>query len=345
MNKNDRNRNSHSHSPPSSPPRKRRSRRLKGTQVLAECIIEGKQILFITGAGLSVASGVRPFRGSSGLWANVIWKTATRQAFRKDPLKWYNEFWLPHFGSDFGSHAPNAGHDAIATLQDLFPSNISLITQNVDGLHRGPVVECHGRVGLYKCIPDVDSDTDSDSDEDDDRPVHLGHRRKTRLIQEAMNQSHSTMCPYQYVASLTVQQLEPPQVRDALTAGGSAGAGAGAGATPLCLPSPPTCPNCHTPCLPQALLFDEGYHSHLFYKYEEMEDMLAKAEVIVFVGTSFAVNITDVALTHAKTHGLLVFNFNTTDTLVPSEKLNVDNIVGKSDETLVRLLQDVQALL
>ena len=331
MNSNDS--NSNIQSPPSSPPRKRRSRRLKGTQVLAECIIEGKQILFITGAGLSVASGVRPFRGSSGLWANVIWKTATRQAFRKDPLKWYNEFWLPHFGSDFGAHAPNAGHDAIAALQDLFPSNVSLITQNVDGLHRGPVVECHGRVGLYKCIPAVDSDTDSDNDEDDDRPVHLGHRRKTRLMQEAMKQSDSTICPYQHVASLTVHQLEPPDVRDALKSGATT------------LPSPPTCPHCHTPCPPQALLFDEGYHSHLFYKYEDMEDMLARADVVVFVGTSFAVNITDVALTHAKTHGLLVFNFNTTDTLVPSEKLNVENIVGKSDETLVRLLKDVQALL
>ena len=309
--------------------RRRRSPRLQGSQILADCIVQQKQILFITGAGLSVASGVRPFRGSSGLWTTVIWKTATRQAFRKDPLKWYNEFWLPHFGMDVSQLKPNPGHDAILTLQHLFPSTISLLTQNIDGLHQGPVVECHGRLGLYKCIPDIDSDTDSDNDEDDDRPVHLGHRRKTRLLlQEQKNH-----CPYQHGQSLTLEQLEPPMIQKALLS------------NTAILSEPPLCPHCHAPCLPQALLFDEGYHSHMFYNFMEMENMLAKAMVVVFVGTSFAVNITDVALTHAKKQGLMVFNFNNKDTLVPSEMLNVENIMGPSEDTLVTLVQQVQALL
>ena len=83
----------------------------------------------------------------------------------------------------------------------------------------------------------------------------------------------------------------------------------------------------------------------MFYNFMDMENMLAKADVVVFVGTSFAVNITDVALTHAKQHGLVVFNFNTKDTLVPSELLNVENIMGPSDATLVKLVHQVQALL
>ena len=312
--------------------KRRRSPRLQGSQILAELIVQQKQILFITGAGLSVASGVRPFRGSSGLWTTVIWKTATRQAFRKDPLKWYNEFWLPHFGMDLSQVKPNVGHDSIQTLQQLFPNTISLLTQNIDGLHQGPVVECHGRLGLYKCIPNIDSGTDSDSDEEDDRPVHLGHRRKTRLLlQEQQKKNH---CPYQHQQSLTLEQLEPPMVRNALMSG-----------TTTVLLEPPQCPHCNVPCPPQALLFDEGYHSHMFYNFMDMENMLAKADVVVFVGTSFAVNITDVALTHAKQHGLVVFNFNTKDTLVPSELLNVENIMGPSDATLVKLVHQVQALL
>eukprot|EP00978_Attheya_sp_CCMP212_P020508 scaffold58793_cov35-Attheya_sp.AAC.2 len=58
------------------------------------------RILVITGAGLSVPSGIRPFRGTGdAVWSQVIYTMATRAAFRADPLSWYNDFWLPHFGS------------------------------------------------------------------------------------------------------------------------------------------------------------------------------------------------------------------------------------------------------
>jgi len=303
-------------------------------------------VVFITGAGLSVASGVRPFRGSSGLWKEVIWKTATRSSFRKDPLEWYNDFWLPHFapGKTF---QPNSGHEALQQLQELFPESCHIITQNVDGLQEG-VVEAHGRVELYKCIPEEDSDTDSDSDEDDDRKVHLGHRRKSRALREniikqeesAENQQidniptrQTQTCRYQLLDSIRLDQLEPPLVRQALEAGETR------------LLEPPLCPSCRRPVPPQALLFDEGYHSHDFYQFEKMEELLGKASVLVFVGTSFNVNITLVALDHARDHGIPVFNFNTQDVLEPSVRLNVENIVGKSDETLPRLVQDVKELL
>ena len=50
--------------------------------------------MFITGAGLSAASGIRTFRGPDGLWSEGIWRKATRKEFRKDPLGWYNDFWV-----------------------------------------------------------------------------------------------------------------------------------------------------------------------------------------------------------------------------------------------------------
>ena len=68
--------------------RHRRSLRGQKSRSLAQSIVDGKQVVIITGAGLSVASGVRPFRGESGVWSSVIWKTATRECFRKDPLSW-----------------------------------------------------------------------------------------------------------------------------------------------------------------------------------------------------------------------------------------------------------------
>lgn len=61
---------------------------------LAHHIVSSQPVLFITGAGLSVASGIRTFRGPDGLWSHVIWQKATREEFRKDPLLWENDFWV-----------------------------------------------------------------------------------------------------------------------------------------------------------------------------------------------------------------------------------------------------------
>jgi len=330
--------------------RKKRRTSLRGqsSKQLARALIEGKHVVFVTGAGLSVASGVRPFRGDedNGLWEEVIWKTATRSSFRKDPLKWYNDFWLPHFHSG-DSHKPNEGHIALKKLCSLFPKSCHIITQNVDGLHEIPqVMEAHGRIGLYKCIPEEDSDTDSDSDEDENRPVHLGHRRKSRLIRQKLlfqaeekkevipsKFKHGEICRFQQSHSIQLHEIEPKHVRHALQTGKKV------------ISSPPICPACKRPVPPQALLFDEGYHSHDFYQFERMEENLADAQVIVFVGTSFQVQITTVALEHARDHAIPVFNFNTKDMLEPSARLNVENILGECHITLPRLLNDVEELL
>jgi NAD-dependent SIR2 family protein deacetylase len=170
----------------SSPRKRRRSNRgsRSGLEALAGRIVRGDKVVFLTGAGLSVASGVRPFRAvpeaggglgaaikTAGLWNSVIWTTATRECFRKDPLRWYNRFFLPHFFRG-GPHRPNWGHKALNEMLDEF-DNVFQVTQNIDGL-QGPsprLIEVHGRVGLYKCLNDEDDDSDwdeSDLEGDDD---------------------------------------------------------------------------------------------------------------------------------------------------------------------------------
>ena len=328
--------------------------------------MEGHRTVCITGAGLSVASGVRPFRGADGVWSSTIYTHATRTSFRKNPLDWYNNFWLPHFvTSQQQRPQPNEGHEALEALMELCPS-LSIITQNIDGLHSSKqVMEAHGRLGFFKCIPDSDSDTDSDSDEDDDRLVHLGHRRKSRELRRAYYEHHNTNdsetvlskgyakgnnrsrqerssprrtsttrvpCRYELVDSIPLHQVEPPSVIPALL-----------GKTPLT--TPPTCPACHKPCPPQALLFDEGYHSHDMYQFETCEQLLEHAEMLMFVGTSFSgVRITQVALEHARHEHLKVYNFNTTHVLAPTSMLNVQNVVGPAQETLQRLLEACREL-
>lgn len=153
------------------------ARGIAGFTSLADRIVNRREnVVFITGAGLSAASGVRPFRTSgsakkpathrtaglppmAGLWDEVIWTTATRACFRKDPLRWYNEFWIPHFrqmtnggkGGALGPISPNPGHFALGELLKEF-ANVRQITQNIDSLQspREHLIEAHGRIGLYK---------------------------------------------------------------------------------------------------------------------------------------------------------------------------------------------------
>ena len=322
--------NEESSSSPSSLKQQGRRRSSRGNSSLMELakeiVTNRKRVVLITGAGLSVASGIRPFRGKSShqgeaLWTQHIWTTATRECFRKDPLGWYNDFWLPHLSLP-PLVRPNAAHRAVNWLLEQSTSGgpeslrIRMITQNVDGLlPPNPLhtIEAHGRLGLYKCIPDEDSDTDSESDEDDDRLVHLGHRRKWRRHQLVQNKKegsrcdrslrrerrrsspkakaskrHVQKCPYQNEKSVSIDQIEPSVIQGNLLRGKGP------------LSEAPKCPHCKNTLAPQALLFDEGYHSHDFYEFQKMEEWLAKAELIVFIGTSFAVRLPEVTLEHAR---------------------------------------------
>lgn len=339
----------------SSPSRKRRRRSARGNSSIAELakeiVTNRKKVVFITGAGLSVASGIRPFRGKSNLksealWTQHIWTNATRETFRKDPLDWYNDFWLPCLSLP-SNVRPNAGHRAVNWLLEQSATGgtealqIKMITQNVDGLlppNPSHTIEAHGRLGLYKCIPDEDSDTDSESDEDDDRLVHLGHRRKwsRRHVQHKRGKrsckSRFQYCPYQHEKSVAIDQIEPQSIQGNLKKGKGP------------LSEAPKCPHCSNILAPQALLFDEGYHSHDFYEFRKMEEWLAEAEVIVFIGTSFAVRLPEVTLEHARARKIPVYNFNAYDLLKPTSILDAYNIKGRAEETLPLLVQEVAEL-
>ena len=114
-----------------------------------------RQVAVLTGAGVSAESGVPTFRGGGGLWEGQrVEDVATPEAFRRDPaLVWrfYNRR-----RAQLGTVRPNPGHHALAALeQRLGPDNVTLVTQNVDGLHelagsRG-IVELHGRIDRVRC--------------------------------------------------------------------------------------------------------------------------------------------------------------------------------------------------
>jgi NAD-dependent deacetylase len=113
-----------------------------------------QHVCVLTGAGVSAESGVPTFRSAGGLWAQYDpTELATERAFRRDPdLVWG---WYSWRRTLIAGVEPNPGHRALAAFPDVF-SRFSLITQNVDNLHRragsAEVHELHGNIEHSRCI-------------------------------------------------------------------------------------------------------------------------------------------------------------------------------------------------
>ncbi|TGK47321.1 SIR2 family NAD-dependent protein deacylase [Leptospira bouyouniensis] len=118
-----------------------------------EQIRNARSLVFLTGAGISHESGIPTFRGEGGLWKNFKAEDlATPKAFQNNPelvWEWYD------FRREICKNAnPNPGHLTIAKWQKK--SNfVSLITQNVDGLHprsgSPSLLELHGNIFRARC--------------------------------------------------------------------------------------------------------------------------------------------------------------------------------------------------
>eukprot|EP00127_Corallochytrium_limacisporum_P006864 Clim_evm79s236 gene=Clim_evmTU79s236 len=120
------------------------------------------RVVFVTGAGLSAASGLPLFRRSkNAVWEKHLMSWGTKRKFKRDPLTWYNDFWLPNFGPHVIEDVdPNGAHVALAQIMACCePGRVHIITQNVDRLHlkdQGKVkeeylAEVHGFVNAYRC--------------------------------------------------------------------------------------------------------------------------------------------------------------------------------------------------
>jgi len=111
-----------------------------------------RRISVMTGAGVSAASGVPTFRGSGGLWRSFRPEDlATPQAFSRDPkLVWE---WYDWRRGRIASCQPNAAHEVLARWSQR--PGVTLITQNVDGLHERAgsknVTRFHGSIWHLRC--------------------------------------------------------------------------------------------------------------------------------------------------------------------------------------------------
>lgn len=106
-----------------------------------------RNIVVLTGAGISAESGLRTFRAADGLWEDHrVEDVATPEAFSRDPdlvQRFYDER-----RKDILAARPNPAHEALARLDREWPGELLIVTQNIDDLHEragaSRVLHMHG---------------------------------------------------------------------------------------------------------------------------------------------------------------------------------------------------------
>ncbi len=114
-----------------------------------------KHAVALTGAGISVESGIPPFRGKGGVWEKFDpMEYAHIDAFMRNPAKVWQAL-IGALTTTLETARPNDGHIGLARLETLGILK-TVITQNVDGLHQlagnTDVIEFHGSFAVMQCL-------------------------------------------------------------------------------------------------------------------------------------------------------------------------------------------------
>lgn len=120
-----------------------------------------KNLVVLTGAGVSAESGLQTFRDNDGLWMGYdVYTVASPEGWKKDPalvLDFYNKR-----RKDVAAAQPNAAHTGLAFLGKHF--NVTIVTQNIDDLHERAgsknVIHLHGEIFKMRSVLADPSDED-----------------------------------------------------------------------------------------------------------------------------------------------------------------------------------------
>lgn len=127
----------------------------------ARLIVQSRHVVALVGAGLSVESGIPPFRGPGGLWTKYGEPDMRGfERFMEDPKRWWEER-VSGSGAyrelvqALSQARPNAGHIALRELEEMGRLQ-HIITQNIDNLHQEAgstaITEIHGNRTKLRCL-------------------------------------------------------------------------------------------------------------------------------------------------------------------------------------------------
>src|SRR5258706_13397541 len=114
-----------------------------------------RNILILTGAGISAESGLATFRGPGGLWeGHRVEDVCTPEALARDPALVHRFYDARRVA--LGSVEPNPAHRALARLDGAWPGELLIVTQNVDDLHERAgarrLIHMHGELLSGLCL-------------------------------------------------------------------------------------------------------------------------------------------------------------------------------------------------
>jgi len=252
-------------------------------------------VLVLTGAGVSLASGLPTFRGTDpdAIWTKDVTEMGTRRYFQRDPVGswlWYGK----RFASLAGAQ-PNPAHRALAALerwQAARGGEFLLVTQNIDTLHEQAgstrMIKVHGSSDRVRCA-----------------------RRGCRLGEPAGSLPRAEVDLEAFLRDPGSETL-------------------------------PRCPVCAKHLRPHILWFDEVYAAHDDYGWEHVKAAAARMRLVLCVGTSFSVGVTDFVIDAAQAAGVPVFSIDP-NPVSPANGGKVIHLRAKAEELLPTLCADLGA--
>lgn len=244
--------------------------------------------VFLTGAGISLASGIPTFRGTDedAIWEHDVLEMGTNYFFQRNPEKSW-QWYLSRFEKCWGAE-PNPAHHAVHDILKT-AGHGTVVTQNIDGLHHQvggvDLIECHGSARNVRCT---------------NYYCEFGPPKGLIPIETVRDR-------------INAFQADPKRE------------------------TVPRCPGCAKFLRPHVLWFDESYSSHESYGFEEFERVIDSMTVLIFVGTSFAVTVTDLFLTSAFQLAIPIYNID------PGAKpLDFVTLIKEKAEDVLPRLTDFQ---
>ncbi|WP_342375206.1 RNA polymerase subunit sigma [Myxococcus stipitatus] len=248
-----------------------------------------ESVLVVTGAGISLASGIPTFRGTDpgAVWANEVMEKGTRAFFKRAPDESW-QIYLRRFELARGAR-PNPAHLALVeweAWQERQGRGFALVTQNVDSLHERAgsraLVKVHGSLDKARCTA---------------RGCKLGPPRGTVPLESV---------------DFGAFHADP---------------------RPETLPRGPVC---DSRLRPHILWFDENYTEHEGYEIERVFALARQARLVVFVGTSFSVGVTEHIRAIAGKRDARMFSIDPANA-TPAK--NIETVTARAEDLLPELVQ------
>jgi len=321
--------------------------------------------VFLTGAGLSAASGIATYRGGEpgAVWSSFVTDWGTKRRLKEGPTQWWNTYWLATHGQAVPAVHAAAAAEGRRTMQQGAREEEEGGGGGGGGGGIGVRVRPEPNAG-HLAIDELcrRSSARGSRHRVVTQNVDGLHFRGARAAERRRHliEIHGSAGRYRCAGHPTraptglLDALLQPETADGRECPYSTSetleGAVELGGVRFCEQGFPTieegavpfCPNCAALAMPAVLFFDEGYRDHDAFRFDECVRWVLGADTLVTVGTSNSVGITGMLLQYAAARGMAVYDFNTEPMEThPVPEGSVRRVVGPAEVSLPLLCEAV----